>query len=603
MTDDLQHILSSKRELLARGNAPRLAVNYTEGMSSDQKDRFIEYLIEQNESLKLDLRAMHAVLEDMKNELAKPNEALVSLQSEISSLRSELQQEREERKVLERENLRLAEKLAFANKNLFGSKSQKSRKSNKSKADATPDENPDADRSKNEDDFDGTPGSIQTEVNAQPEEMKPASKERDLSNRPETYSTMGVKNGNVRMHLTDRSKVPGRIIESDSRMIKVFSLEMCLVEHRFELVHYAEKGKKPKWGYFPMDNHPHLVTKLDGTKATPEFMQAIAYEVYVKNVTFGLLHQWLTDMGMTISRNTLHNWLKKGKAYLDELVKVLKEVALEKNSIVNCDETWCKVRKYDHYKKCYMWVLVNKAEKIVIFFYDNGSRGREVLTDFVGEAELKALMSDGYNAYTFIGDELKGNNLKYTVHLVCIAHLRAKLIKALEQGKDEHARLFLAIINRLYALERSYDAEGITVEERTLRRNSLETKSLLIDLRQHLDLELSRPEELRSGYLTEAINYLNHFWNELTAYVQDGAFPIDNNAAERAVRCMTTARNNSFHFGSDLGAQMSATYHSIISTVKLHGSSVWSYLGKFFTKIFEGCRDYSSLMPSCIGLK
>ena len=131
----------------------------------------------------------------------------------------------------------------------------------------------------------------------------------------------------------------------------------------------------------------------------------------------------------------------------------------------------------------------------------------------------------------------------------------------------------------------------------------LETKSLLIDLRQHLDLELSRPEELRSGYLTEAINYLNHFWNELTAYVQDGAFPIDNNAAERAVRCMTTARNNSFHFGSDLGAQMSATYHSIISTVKLHGSSVWSYLSKFFTKIFEGCRDYSSLMPSCIGLE
>ena len=110
MTDDLQHILSSKRELLARGNAPRPAVNYTEDMSSDQKDRFTEYLIEQNESLKLDLRAMHAVLEDMKDELAKSNdsllksnEVLAGLQSEISSLRSELQQEREERKVLERE--------------------------------------------------------------------------------------------------------------------------------------------------------------------------------------------------------------------------------------------------------------------------------------------------------------------------------------------------------------------------------------------------------------------------------------------------------------------------------------------------------------------
>jgi transposase len=43
--------------------------------------------------------------------------------------------------------------------------------------------------------------------------------------------------------------------------------------------------------------------------------------------------------------------------------------------------------------------------------------------------------------------------------------------------------------------------------------------------------------------------------------------------AELAVRCLPTARNNSFHFGSDLGAQMVATYHSIISMVKFHDSS------------------------------
>ena len=73
--------------------------------------------------------------------------------------------------------------------------------------------------------------------------------------------------------------------------------------------------KKPKWGYFPSEGHPEVVTNFEGTKATPEFLQAISYEVYVKNVTFGLLHQWLTDMGMTISKNTLRNWLTKGKTY------------------------------------------------------------------------------------------------------------------------------------------------------------------------------------------------------------------------------------------------------------------------------------------------
>ena len=59
--------------------------------------------------------------------------------------------------------------------------------------------------------------------------------------------------------------------------------------------------------------------------------------------------------------------------------------------------------------------------------------------------------------------------------------------------------------------------------------------------------------------------------------------------------------NNSLLFVSDEGAEMAATYHSIISTVKLHGKSVWNYLGEFFKKIFEGCKDYSTLIPSVLG--
>ena len=70
--------------------------------------------------------------------------------------------------------------------------------------------------------------------------------------------------------------------------------------------------------------------------------------------------------------------------------------------------------------------------------------------------------------------------------------------------------------------------------------------------------------------------------------------------------------------GSDEGAEMAATYHSIISTVKMQGRSAWEYLGKFFTKslikrvesssfeflsvrtlsnVFNGCRDFFSLRP------
>ena len=121
---------------------------------------------------------------------------------------------------------------------------------------------------------------------------------------------------------------------------------------------------------------------------------------------------------------------------------------------MNCDETWCKVRKYDHYKKCYIGVLVNKAQKTAIFFYANGSRGHELLIDFLGDAELKSIMSDGYTAYVFIGDELKSAQFKDTVHQVCMSHAKNKFVKAGNQGGEPVAGRFSTLLKRFRELGR-----------------------------------------------------------------------------------------------------------------------------------------------------
>ena len=590
---DLQDIIKTKRELLSRETYSRNPINYSAGMAEDQKDRYIQYLAEQNQDLRLTGDAMKLVLEDFMAQMKELKAQMSSMQSKHADLENRLSEEHKLRKSAERKIKSLQERLDYAHQERFGDRRQKI----KSKA-----KTGDSDRNKEKDDYDGTDDTLRTDSvgHVPSQELKePSGKDRDLSNRPDGYKTMGVA-GEATEHPSDLTKVPGRIIER--RMVRVFSFRTFLTEECFEMVHYAEPGKKPKWGYFPSEGHPEVVTSFEGTRATPEFLQAIAYEVYVKNVTFGLLHQWLTDMGMTISKNTLRNWLKKGKTYLDELVCVLKSIALEKDSIVNCDETWCKVRKYDHYKKCYMWVLVNKAERLVIFFYEDGSRGRDVLTNFLGDAELKALMSDGYNAYVFIGDELKTHRYKDTDHQVCLAHVRAKFVKARMEGGDKRADVFLGNINRLFRFEREYDREMITDGERTRRRQGLPTMEAIINLRANLLQELKSEEEQKSCYMREALNYLHKFWNEAFTYIKDGRYPISNNLAERAVRPFTTKRKNSLHFGSDEGAEIAAVYHSIISTVKLQGRSAWDYLGKFFTGIFNGCRDFLSLTPQNIDL-
>lgn len=601
--DELQYFIEQKIELLARESNLCPALDYSEGMAADEQKRYINYLADRVNADDLEKRAMKLVLQDFLDKQKEYDVRLSKLDavlSDVEDLKKNLASEVKRRKAAERKVDDLQAKLKFANKNRFGDKSHRTKKK---------DSDEESDRTKDKDDFDGTSSSLPENsiANKEPEASESTAtqekKPRDLSNRPDTYKTMGIQ-GTPKEYKSDLSKVSGRILER--KMIPVFHLEVNIVEERFEMVHYVEKGKKPKWGYFPVAGNPEIVTKFDGTKVTPEFLQAIAYEVYVKNVTFGLLHRWLTDLGMQVSANTLRNWLKKGKKYLDELVKVLKEVALEKDSIVNCDETWCKVRKYDHYKKCYIGVLVNKAEQTVIFFYEYGSRGRDVLTNFIGDAELKSVMTDGYNAYVFIGDELstvkKSPNLKNAIHQVCMAHFKAKLNKASDQAGDIHAYPFLSGVDFYYKRERQYDAEGLTPEERGKRRQDLESKEMLITLRQHLKIELDKDPSETTPYLREALNYLDKFWDNIFAFLKDGNLPIDNNLAERAIRPLTTQRNSMLHFGSNEGAEMAATYHSIISTVKMQGRSAWEYLGKFFTKIFNGCRDFFSLRPDKIGL-
>ena len=112
---------------------------------------------------------------------------------------------------------------------------------------------------------------------------------------------------------------------------------------------------------------------------------------------------------------------------------------------------------------------------------------------------------------------------------------------------------------------------------------------------------ISLVKAVNQGGERTAVDFLKDI-NELFAYLMDGEFPIDNNLAERALRKLTTRRNNSLHYGSDVGAEMAATYHSVIGTVKLHGCSAWDFIGTFFLKIFKGCRDYLDLIPAKISL-
>lgn len=267
------------------------------------------------------------------------------------------------------------------------------------------------------------------------------------------------------------------------------------------------------------------------------------------------------------------------------------------DAVVNCDETWCRVKVGGKYRKKYVWCLVNRLARVAVYYYEDGSRGRKVLKDILEGRELRALQTDGYNVYLYLDDEMLDID-----HVCCMTHVRAKFKYAAEIEHDVNARKFLEYIGRLYAPEKRFLELKLSPEEIRRRRNSTETTEIIIEMRSLLDFMKSGNAPRYGNLMEKAVSYLDHFWNQFFLYRKDGKYTIDNSLAEQCIRPLANERNNSLFFGSDRMARINAAYHSVVSTCKLQGYSILEYLKKFFAEITAGNRDYGKLIPSTIGI-
>ena len=116
-------------------------------MAENQKDRYIQYLAEQNQELRLTGDAMKLVLEDFMAEMKELKDQMSSMQSKHADLENRFSEEHKLRKSTERKIKSRQERLDYANQERFGDRRQKI----KSKA-----KTGDSDRIKEKDDYDGT---------------------------------------------------------------------------------------------------------------------------------------------------------------------------------------------------------------------------------------------------------------------------------------------------------------------------------------------------------------------------------------------------------------------------------------------------------------
>jgi hypothetical protein len=67
-------------------------------------------------------------------------------------------------------------------------------------------------------------------------------------------------------------------------------------------------------------------------------------------------------------------------------------------------------------------------------------------------------------------------------------------------------------------------------------------------------------------------------WKRLSAFLDDARLPLDNNAAERAIRGPVVGRKNHYESRSLRGTQVAATLYSMLESCKLVGADPRAYI-------------------------
>lgn len=577
-------ILESARRVEEWENTPRAFMDPYSDMTSEEKSKLLVYQQELLANKERELAELNAKLDKLL-------ESQTSMTVSMTGMASELKELRISNAAKDKEIKSLTELLKRNNQTMFGSKSQKAKTSKAVKS-----------REKDKDDFDGSGDTVNPDVTEdatsyndnQTKHRSDAQLKSDILRTGSSYRKM--KADKTISHRSDMDKLPEDAIILKTIRQYAYEQNVVITEHEYELIVYKSGGKIYR-AYLPMNGDIQYVDKVPGTKASAEMMAHLAMNRFALDTPLYRELQRFKDEGMTLSRKTLTNWLHKGSELLAPIVAQLKKTALEKDSIVNCDETWCRVKQYDAYRKRYIWCLVNRESKIVIYCYEDGSRGREALKTIIGGAQLQALQSDGYNVYLYLDNDMIDID-----HVCCLAHARAKFQYAAQTSGDRDAEDILSHIAQLYAKEKIYCEAGLNDAQIRDARKSASSLEIVGLLRSKMDVLLAEGHPPRGELMEKAVRYLDRFWKQIFRYLENGRYSIDNNIAERYIRPLAGERKNSLFFGSDKMARASAIYHTVISTCRMTGISALEYLKQFFRKLVEGERDYTRLMPQTIGV-
>jgi len=349
----------------------------------------------------------------------------------------------------------------------------------------------------------------------------------------------------------------------------------------------------PKCDYIIKADMPKL--PIEGSLADSSALAQTIVDKFANSVPLYRQSQDYERVGLSLSRQTLSNWMLKSSDLLDIIYQKMKDELLSKNSL-HADETTLQVLKESGKtakSKSYMWLYLTGRYETPIVIYDykpsrSGKIPKEFLKDFSGYLHV-----DGYSGY---------NNLDNITLVGCLSHVRRyfndayKLIENSEDAKLSNTAKGLNYCNKLFALDR--ESKTLDLDKRYVFKQE-KIKPVFDEFLTWVKESLMNalPQSKYGKALTYALNQLPNVMH----YLDKAELDIDNNRAERSIKPFVIGRKNWLFNHSVSGADASARLYSIVQTCIINKVNPYQYLTDTLNKLanmtINQDSDIQSLLP------
>ena len=351
----------------------------------------------------------------------------------------------------------------------------------------------------------------------------------------------------------------------ESEEITVIAAEYKILKHRRQVYHCRCGGHAK--------TAPGPARLIPGGRYSTDFAVHVAEQKYLDHLPLERQARAMGRAGLDVDSQTLWDQIDALARHLEPTYEELCACVLD-NDVVYADETFWRNHENKNTSKWWTWCVV--SDDMAVYRIEK-SRSRKAAENVLGGFE-GVVMTDGYAAYETLERDVPDLHLAH-----CWAHVRRKYLEA-EDAYPELSDHAVKQIKELFKIERETPRAGPGASDEEKQRH--------LDLRRQRRHELSKPivdgllmwagenrgRVLPGSKMGKAMAYMLNLWTGLTRFLEDPRIPLDNNAAERALRGVVVGRKNHYGSKSKRGTEVAALFYTLFETAKLSGVDPRAYV-------------------------